>query len=258
MAWSPKMLLLVAAVVLALAGAVWALGDPAPNPGGPGALPPGARDPGRHVTLPTPDADAGLRTPSAAPGEPVTIAPGVTLRPGVDATLPVSVRWVRQLSAPETIAVQGDTVYAADVAFSAFDLADGTLRWRAVEPSGEGFDADGGVLIGSQGTDQVRVWAPFNYDLTVDGASGHIDRLRRGGEVSPQGFLPFAAPRSTAYRLHHDLTGVVARSPGGEVAWRISVDSPEYDETRPIAVPGGMVLLLSSGDLVALDLPRPS
>jgi hypothetical protein len=258
MAWSRKTVLLVAAVVLALAGAVWALGDPAPSPGGPGALPPGARDPGWNVTLPTPDADEGLHTPSAAPGRPVAISPGVTLWPGDDGLLPVTVRWVRQLYAPEAFAVDGDTAYAAHVTFDAYDLADGGLRWRVMEPSGEGFDADGGVLIGSQGPDQVRVWAPFDYDLTVDRTSGHIDRLRPGGDVSPIGFLPFPVPRTTAYRIHAGLHQVVGRRKGGGVAWRIIVDHPSYDTIRPVAIAGGMVLLLSSGDLVALDVPRPS
>ena len=70
---------MVVAVVAALGAAVWALGDPAPNPGGLGALP----APAGGRALPTPPADDGLSTPTAGPNEPVHIARGVTLLPGL-------------------------------------------------------------------------------------------------------------------------------------------------------------------------------
>src|SRR4051812_44483121 len=59
MAWSRRTVLVVAAVVAALGAAVWALGDPSPNPGGLGALPAPAGGP----ALPTLPADDGLSTP---------------------------------------------------------------------------------------------------------------------------------------------------------------------------------------------------
>lgn len=256
MAWSRKTILVVVLVVLALGAAVWALGDPAPNPNGLGALPPsGPVDAGQGYSVPTPPPNEGLSSPTAAPNQPVEIAPGVTLDPGDDGRLPVSVRWVRHMYAPETMAVEGDTVYVADVAFFAFDVTDGTLHWRVIEPTGEGFDADGGVEIGTHGSGQVEVWAPWNYDLLVDKHSGEIDRLE-GDPVPGSKVTPLPAPRpTTAFQVHVGLQKAVARYPGGAVAWRISVERPEFDEATPIAVPGGMLLLLSSGDLVALDVP---
>jgi hypothetical protein len=244
----------VVAVVAALAAAVWALGDPSPNPAGLGALPPPAPD----TALTTPPADDGLSTPSARPNKPVGIAPAVTLWPGDDGQLPVSVRWVRHLYGPEAIAVDGDTAYAADIAFDAFDLADGSLRWRTIEPTGEGFDADGGVLIGTQGSDRVRVWAPFDYDLTVDRSTGEILDLAPGGTRTPQGFTPFPAPAPTSYRVHVGVKRVVARDAAGHVSWQISVGRPSVPPSRPIDIPGGLVLVLGSGDLVALDVPTPT
>ena len=251
---------MVVAVVAALGAAVWALGDPAPNPGGPGALPPAAtRIPGEFVPpFPTPEPNDGLSTPSAAPNEPVGIAPGVTLWPGDDGRLPVAVRWVRHLEAPEAIAVDGDTAYAADIAFDAYDLADGSLRWRTFEPTGEGFDADGGVLIGTQGPDQIRVWAPFDYDLTVDRETGEIADLAAGGSRSPQGFLPLPSPRPVGLRVHVGFRHVVARDRTGRVLWQISVGEPMVDPMRAVDIPGGVLLVLTTGDLVALDLPAPA
>jgi hypothetical protein len=258
MVWSRKTVLVVAAVVVALAAAVWALGDPAPHPGGLGALPPGARVPGdvNPVVTPPPP-DDGLSTPSAAPNEQVSIGPGVTLHPGDDGRLPVSVRWVRRLDAPETIAVEDGTVYVADVADDAFNVADGTLRWQVLEPTGEGFDSDGGVEIGTQGPDRLEVWAPFNYDLLVDKRTGDVVRLAGEPEQGTR-LRKLPAPRQTAFRVRMGLPDVVATYPDGRVAWRITVDEPMYEQVRPIAVPGGMVLLLSSGDLVALDAPTAS
>jgi hypothetical protein len=258
MAWSRKTVLVVVAVVAALVAAVWALGDPAPNPNGPGSLPPDARVPADLdgvVTPPPPN--AGLSTPSAEPDQPVSIGPGVTLEAGDDGNLPVSVRWVRHLDAPETIAVEGDTVYVADVSDDAFDVADGTLRWRVVEPSGEGFDSDGGVQIGTQGPGRLEVWAPWNYDLVVDKRTGDVVRLAGEPEKGTR-LRRLPAPRQTAFRVRMGLPDVVATYPGGGVAWRITVEEPTYEQVRPIAVPGGMVLLLSSGDLVALDVPASS
>jgi hypothetical protein len=254
MAWSRRTVLVVAAVVAALGVAVWALGDPAPNPGGLGALPAPAGGP----ALPTPPADDGLSTPTAGPNKPVGIAPGVTLWPGDDGLLPVTVRWVRHLYAPEAVAVDGDTVYASDVAFDAFDVADGSLKWRVIEPTGEGFDADGGVLIGTQTPDQVRVWAPFDYDLTVDRNTGEIDDLAPGGTRSPQGFTPLPAPRPTGFRVHVGTKRVVARDTAGRLRWQISVDVPVLDPMKAVGIPGGLLVVASSGDLIALDVPAPA
>lgn len=244
---------MVTAVVAALGAAVWALGDPAPNPGGLGALPAPAGGP----ALPTLPADDGLSTPTAGPNEPVHLARGVTLLPGADGRLPVTVRWVRHLYAPEAVAVDGDTVYASDVAFDAFDVSDGSLKWRVIEPTGEGFDADGGVEIGNQGPDQVEVWAPWNYDLLVDKQSGAIDRLD-GDPVRGSELTPLPAPRPTAFKVNAGLPDVVAHYPDGAVAWRVSVDEPMFDPMKAIAVPGGLLVVASSGDLIALDVPAPA
>jgi hypothetical protein len=251
--WSRRTVLVVVAVVLALAGAVWALGDPAPAPMGTNPL----AAPTRPVVLPTPAPGDGLSTPRAAPDRAVEIAPGVTLLPGADGTLPVTVRWVRRLNSPEQVAVDGDTVYAADVAFDAYDVADGTLSWRVFEPSGEGFDADGAVEIGTPGPDRVEVWAPWNYDLTVARQTGEIVRLQ-AEPVRGLPLRPLPAPRPTAFRVDAGLPDVVARYPGGAVAWRISVEHPTVDPIAPIAVPGGLLVVAASGDLVALDVPASS
>lgn len=196
------------------------------------------------------------RSPEPTPVPPDIIADGVTLRAGADGTLPVKVRWVQAFSAPEWIAVDGDVVYVADEVLSAIRLSDGAVQWEAGgDSSGNGLAADGGVRIGRDGPNRIRVWAPWNYDLTVNENSGRVLRHRRiaGGRKPPE-LTVFRISRPTRFRVNvWDPERVVARWPGGRVAWRIIIHEPWYPIGPAIEIPGGLVLLISSGHLVALD-----
>ena len=188
-----------------------------------------------------------------APVGPIRIADGVTLTPGPSGQLPVSVRWVRETAAAEALAVDGGNLLVADETAVALRLSDGTDVWRTGDPSGHGLEADGSVLIGLDRRNHVRMWSPFNYDLAVDRASGRLVSLRAaGGGEPPAGIRPFASP-APRYRLGPDPRRTVAMDRRGNVAFEISVREPWFDTVGPVAVPGGMALVTSSGHLVVLD-----
>ncbi|MGC4112894.1 MAG: hypothetical protein QM747_21250 [Nocardioides sp.] len=185
----------------------------------------------------------------------VTLGPGTVLEPGPDGRLPVTVRWVHRLYDPAAIAVDGGVVYAADEVLDALDLRTGTLLWYAENPTGDRLQSSGGTVIGRAGPGQVRSFSPFEYDLTVQQDTGSIDHLGLApGAHRPASLTPFAAPRPDDFRVRVGTPGrIVARYPDGRVAWRIVVQEPMFEALRPIEIPGGMVLMASSGDLVVLD-----
>jgi len=185
---------------------------------------------------------------------PVTIADGVTLEPGDDGRLPVAVRWARALTAPEAFAVDGDVVYAADEVLWAFRLSDGSVKWEAEDSEGEGLGGSGAVVIGLNGPDQVRAWAPWEYDFTVDRQTGSvISHEIAEGEDTPTGMTIFPAPSPSRFRVEMGLEEIVAHTDNGDIAWRIVVADPQFDEQPAVEVPGGLALTTSSGHLVVLD-----
>ena len=227
-------------VAFALSACDPASGDPAATPSGTPS----------SATAPPPSP-----TPSR-PDEPVRIADGVSLEPGADGTLPVSVRWVQELAVTEAIAVDGNVVYAADEVIKAFRITDGEPLWEVGDPEGYMLETNGGVSIGPDGSDRVRVFAPWNYDLVADRRTGRLIRLglTPGGDPPPN-LRPFPAPAPALYDVDVDdaVDQITARRPDGAVAWRITIDGPMFDHAPAIRIPGGLVLATGSGHLVALD-----
>ncbi|WP_460715184.1 PQQ-binding-like beta-propeller repeat protein [Nocardioides dilutus] len=192
--------------------------------------------------------------PSPSPSEPFVIAGGVTLEPGSDGNLPVSVRWLRSFYALEHIATDGAVVYVSDEVVAALDASTGNYLWEASDPRGDCLCADGGVVIGTQGPDRLRVWAPYNYDLTVDRGTGEIVRLtHRAGGDKPADLKRMKGSRPEEYAINVKGNGVVARTSDGRVAWRILVDEPWFHPGPALALPGGLVVQLASGHVLALD-----
>jgi hypothetical protein len=169
---------------------------------------------------------------------------------------PVRVRWLQPLAAPETFAVDRHQIYVFDETAMAFRLRDGALAWETELPGRNGLHADGGVVIGRDGPGVVRMWAPWNDDVSVDQRSGRLlsRRYPAGGDV-PTSLDPFPAPSPRQLRVETwDPSEVVARTRQGRGAWRITVDEPWFQASPAVAVPGGLVLMTSSGHLVVLDL----
>lgn len=135
----------------------------------------------------------------------------------------------------------------------AFRLSDGAELWAAGD-SVEGLHADGGVVIGLDGRHRVRVYAPWKYDIVADTRTGATVALHLPeGMDAPSEMAIFPALRPTRYRVASHLHKVVARRADGRVAWRITIATPQFGMHPAVAVPGGLLVLTSSGHLVALD-----
>jgi hypothetical protein len=179
----------------------------------------------------------------------------VTLEAGPEGALPVSVRWVVMAADwPEAVAVKDGVVYIAADMLYAFRLSDGTPKWEAPPPDGDALGGSGEVRIGTGGADEVRAWAPYEYDITVKQSDGDVVQFARGvGGDSAAGVKPFPVPEPGRFTIEMDLEQIVARNDDGSVAWRITVDDPMADELPPIGVPTGVVLTTSSGHVLMID-----
>jgi hypothetical protein len=182
---------------------------------------------------------SGTPTPAilgGAPSEPERdaaeqIAYGLVLRPGADGRTPVRVGWLQPLSAPEAFAVDDRRIYVFDDTARACRLRDGASAWETALPGRNGLRADGGVVIGRDGPDVVRMWAPYNDDVSVDRRTGWLlsRKYPLDGDV-PTSLSPFPAPAPQRYRVETwDPATVVARTRQGRVAWRITGDEPWFD-----------------------------
>lgn len=173
------------------------------------------------------------------------------LHPGDDGTLPVSVRWSSEFDAPEAFGIDDGVVYVASDEVYALRLSDGHELWGAGDPNGpEALHASGGVEIGLDAEGRLRVDAPYEYLIVVDRDTGRVECFGLGN--CPGELRPFPARVPERWQVEMDLEEIVARDDRG-VAWRITVESPTFDERGPVGIPGGLVLTTSSGHLVVLD-----
>ena len=192
-------------------------------------------------------------TTSLAPGE---IAPGLRLVPGDDGTVPVKARWVKAVDTPEAMAVHDGTVLVAGAVVSAFDLRDGSEQWEA-DDHGAAFDSDGGVRIGMDGPDVVRVFAPWNYDLRLDRGTGRqqsIDRSVLGSPDPPLSELTNSAPASV--RVVPDLKEIVVYHGDGSTAWKLLSSSAFVEPLPAVSVGESLILATSDQYVVVLDPVR--
>lgn len=228
-----------------LAGAVAALALAGGCTTGPSAMPP--------ATPRTTSTTAGAIVPAA--GGPGPIADGLTLVGGDDGTLPVRVRWARRAGA-EALAVDGDHLLVVGPTVSALDLRDGSVRWEE-DNDGVAFDTDGGEIVGLDGPDVLRVFSPFNWELRLDRRTGRRLSFRYGVLADPDPPLqPLATTPPAAYQIDPGLEEVVGRWPGGPVAWRLRVTTPEVSAGPGIAAGDAVVVYTSNGYVVVLD-PAP-
>lgn len=201
--------------------------------------------------------------PSSVRDDAVTLGPGVTLRPGEDGRLPVTVRWTYEGGAPETFAVDQarGVLYLDDEYATALDLADGRILWQVGSPPSSslegGLASDGGDVIGITDRGDVRFFAPYNFDLSVDPETGTRTRFRDVAGDVPAGLRPFPRPSTLDPHVDVGLHQVVARGPDGRVVWSIDVGKAMYSESEAIAIPGGAAFVLATGLVVVLDHITP-
>jgi hypothetical protein len=154
------------------------------------------------------------------------IAEGLGLLPGADGVLPVQVRWLALVGTTTALSVDGDRIYVASDALTAFRLADGSVAWEAEHPEGWALEDSGEVVIWLDSPGVVRVFAPWEYDLRVERATGRRIGFREsvGGDV-PAELVSFPAPLPTQFRIETeaDLRETIAFWPDGQVPWRLVV-----------------------------------
>lgn len=179
----------------------------------------------------------------------MNVADGLELLPGDDGQLPVTVRWVVGADTPEAVAVDGDTLYVAGFTLAAYDMSDGSPRWEY----DDGLEASGGVRIGTDGPDVIRVFAPWEFDVRVDRRDGTFISRDSAGGALPADFVPFPASKPTAFRIIDDLEETTAYWPDGRVAWRLTVEDPAVDPAGALDAGGAIVCMTSSQHVVVLD-----
>jgi hypothetical protein len=179
------------------------------------------------------------------------VADGLELVPGDDGTLPVTVRWVAAADTPEAVAVDGNVVYVAGFTLAAYDLTDGTLLWECEDDYG--MEASGGVRIGTDGPDVIRVFAPWEFDVRADRRDGRfLSRGPAGGSL-PSDFVRLPAPAPTTFRVTAGLEATTGYWPDGRVAWHLLIGSAAVDPFGDVEVDGVIVCGTSSQHLVALE-----
>jgi hypothetical protein len=183
----------------------------------------------------------------------VEIAKGLELLPGDDGTLPVRVRWVTAVDGSDGFAVDGPLVYVAGAALAALRLADGTVAWEAEHPEGYALEASGDVVIGLDGSERVRVFAPWEFDLRVERATGRLVSLEEADGDMPADLVLFPAPPPSRVRVEPGVDVTVAYWPDGRVAWRLVVAYSLAYEHAPVEVDGTIIAVTSSCHVVALE-----
>jgi hypothetical protein len=181
------------------------------------------------------------------------IANGLELLPGDDGTLPARVRWAVAIDTIEAVAVDGSVVYVAAGALTALRLADGAVVWEAKHPEGYALEASGDVVIGLDDAGMVRVFAPWEYDLRVERATGRLVSMGEADGDVPTDLVPFPQPPPTRVRVEPDFEETVAYWPDGRVAWRLLVARPLMEPQIPIEADETILCATASGHLVALE-----
>jgi SAM-dependent methyltransferase len=197
-------------------------------------------------------------TPTTTPtaDQPIVLDLGSnTLYPGKDGILPVKVRWVHQLAAPENFYVVDDVIYVSDECLITLSLFSGEELWRACKPDGNGFFSDGGDEIGPAGPGRIRVWMWFNDNLLIDLKTHSVIRRGPGLGHRPPGFKPFPALRDHTYNLKVGRR-LKAYDRSGRLAWSIATTFPLIYPLGPVTTPSGAIIVTGSGLMVSLDYPR--
>jgi hypothetical protein len=182
------------------------------------------------------------------------IGDDLDLVPGAGDVLPVRVRWVRLVGNTAAVAIDSDRVYVASGVLAAFALADGSVVWEAKHPEGYALHDSGGVVLGLDGPQVVRAFAPWEYELRVERATGRrISYRELVGGVLPADLVALPIPPPTRFHIEAGLDETVAFWPDGRVAWRLVVAGAFIDALPPIEANGTIICATSSCHLVVLD-----
>lgn len=221
----------------------------------PGALPlptSGAPTPGVATASPS-SGPASTTTTPLHPGV------GITLLPGADGKLPVTVRWAVELEIVEAIAVDDDRLYATHETLEAFDLRSGLSMWTVENPDMNAWMSDGGDVIGRDRQGNVWAHSPWNSAWIVDAENGTALTYRApksdGGAEPGAGFEPFDAEPVTGVVLEAEQLRSDVTTPEGKVLFSIVEDEGigYMGPLQPIVAGEGIALVTGTGLLLVLD-----
>lgn len=159
--------------------------------------------------------------------------------------------WRHSAGLVEALGERDGTVYVVDEdGVAALQSDDGRELWRS--DNEDALEASGGVRVGVR-PGQILVWAPSEYALTLDRATGHvIARGNADADVPDDGVTRWLVPSEpTRYAVEVSLNEITGRWADGAVAWRVLVDSSMSD---PFAVQVGdaVVVATGAGELLAI------
>lgn len=179
------------------------------------------------------------------------LADGVWIESPVDTEL-IEVLWLTS-DAIEAVGSDGVAVYIVGEAVQAVDVADGELRWRYEGHEDSALEASGGVTITSLPDERLQVFAPFEYLLQLDTATGAELSWQKADEATE---VPVASPLP-AFPLRDfsisidDRTMQVHASDGVHLA-TLTVSEPNYDPAPPMQIDDLLVLTLASGHVLGI------
>lgn len=201
----------------------------------------------------TEGAERAVVTPTG-PVQPVELAENLILHPGDDGRLPVAVRWSTYLEAVEAIGVLGEELVVVDEVVEALRLEDGGTTWEA-SADDYGWWSDSGDEIGLDEDGNLRAFAPWNRDWTIDPRTGDVLEDRGTPGEAPEGtFEPLPAESPRGFRMvKREHAHWEAVAPGGRVLWGFEYSRANQIAIDPVVVPGGFALATATGHVVVLD-----
>jgi hypothetical protein len=187
----------------------------------------------------------------------VVLAPGLSLLPGEDGTLPVRSRWVVTTDGTEALAIHEGDVYVAGFEIRAIRIGDGSVKWVAGGEDDEALEASGGVVVGFEGDDVVRVFAPWTYDMRLRRADGVVLSMELEPDGEPPAGLRAERPSPRGFTIESGLNDMTAFWPDGRSAWKLHIDHPQISPKPAIGVEDAVLCATSSDHLVLLDPVEP-
>lgn len=153
----------------------------------------------------------------------------------------------------EAVASDGDALYIVGDSVNAIRVADGRLRWRYDGHKGSPLHASGGVTLTRLPDGRLEVFAPFEYVLHLDAATGDELRWRTGTGASE---TPVASPLPDFPLRDFDVSvddrTVRVESDDGFHLATLTVSEPSYDPLPPMQIDDVLVLSLASGHVLGI------
>lgn len=176
-----------------------------------------------------------------------------------DDTEAIEVVWVIE-DVPAAVASDGVAAYVVGDAVHAIGVADGRLLWRYGGHDGVPLEVSGGVTIATTPDGHLQAYAPFDFLLHLDMATGVEVYWDDGDEDwQPRAASPFPAFPLTDFAVHDEAprTLRIDTAEGATLA-TLTVAESSYDCLPPMQINDVLVLTLPSGHVVGIRRASPA